>query len=65
MQRSARARAASEGREYILPDDIKILAVPVLAHRLVLTPEAALGGVGPDDVIEEVLGAVPVPTGRA
>jgi len=65
LQRSARARAASEGREYILPDDIKILAVPVLAHRLVLTPEAALGGVGPDDVIEEVLGAVPVPTGRA
>src|SRR5436305_12808368 len=64
LQRVARARAASLGREYVLPDDIKALAVPTLGHRMVLTPEAQLSGIVPDDVVHEVLAAVPVPTGR-
>ena len=64
LQRAARAYAASIGREYIVPDDIKALAGPVLSHRLVLTPEAELGGSTPDQVLGDVLASVPVPTGR-
>jgi MoxR-like ATPase len=64
LQRAARAYAASIGREYIVPDDIKALAGPVLSHRLVLTPEAELGGATPDQVLGDVLASVPVPTGR-
>jgi MoxR-like ATPase len=64
LQRAARAYAASIGREYIVPDDIKALAGPVLSHRLVLTPEAELGGSTPDQVLGDVLATVPVPTGR-
>jgi len=65
LQRAARAYAASIGREYIVPDDIKALAGPVLSHRLVLTPEAELGGSTPDQVLGDVLSSVPVPSGRA
>ena len=65
LQRAARARAAAAGREFVTPDDVKELAGPVLEHRLVLTPEAAIGGTGPAEVLDEVLDAVPVPTGRS
>jgi MoxR-like ATPase len=64
LQRAARALAASIGREYIVPDDLKALAAPVLSHRLGLTPEAQLSGVSATQVLTEVLSAVPVPTGR-
>ena len=64
LQRAARAYAASIGREYIVPDDIKALAGPVLSHRFVLTPEAELGGATPDQVLGDVLASVPVPSGR-
>jgi MoxR-like ATPase len=64
MQRAGRARAAALGREFVTPDDVKALAGPLLEHRLMLTPEAALGGLGPAEVLEEVLGSVAVPTGR-
>jgi len=62
--RAARAYAASIGREYVVPDDLKRLAVPVLAHRLVLTPEAELGGMTADNILADVLASVPVPSGR-
>ena len=65
LLRAARAMAASVGREYVLPDDIKALASPVLTHRLMLTPEAEMGGVSQEDVLEEVLSSVPVPTGKS
>jgi MoxR-like ATPase len=65
LQRAARARAAALGREFVTPDDVKLLAGPVLEHRLVLTPEAALSGMDPAEVVEEVLAKVPVPTGRS
>src|SRR5205807_9326097 len=65
LQRAAKARAAAAGRSYVVPDDIKVLAEPVLAHRLVITPEAQLAGMRPGDVLGEVLRTVPVPTGRA
>ena len=64
LQKAARARAAALGRGYVIPDDVKALAEPVLAHRLVLAPDATLHGVDERAVIAEVLSAVPVPSGR-
>jgi MoxR-like ATPase len=63
LQRTARALAASQGRNYVVPDDLKNLAVPVLAHRLVVTPEAQLQGASAADLVADVLRTVPVPTG--
>ncbi|MCU1375838.1 MAG: hypothetical protein JWO68_3124 [Actinomycetia bacterium] len=64
LQKAARARAAASGREYVVPDDIKVLAQAVLAHRLVPTPEAAMQGVDTSEVVDDVLRHVPVPKGR-
>jgi MoxR-like ATPase len=64
LQRVARARAAAAGRAYVIPDDLKALAEPVLAHRLLVTPEAQLQGISPADALNEVLRAVPVPSGK-
>jgi MoxR-like ATPase len=57
----ARARAALQGRDYVLPDDVKAVAVPALAHRLVLRPELWVQRVSAEDVVGEVLAAVPTP----
>ena len=57
----AKAYAAREGRDFLVPDDVKEAAVPVLRHRLVLRPEAELEGLQPDRVVREVLEATPVP----
>ena len=57
----AKALAAREGRGFVVPDDVKEAAVPVLRHRLVLRPEAELEGLDPDRVVREVLQATPVP----
>ena len=62
LLRVARARAAAHGRAYVVPDDVKALAEPVLAHRLVVTPEAQLQGITSADALREVLATVPVPT---
>ncbi len=62
LQRAARARAAASGRAYVVPDDLKALAQPVLAHRLCLSPEARLQGARAGDIIDDVLRRVPVPT---
>ena|SRR5699024_6567461 len=59
---AARARAVLSGREFVTPDDVKSIAEAVLAHRLVLTPDAAVEEVEKRSVIEEVLDGVPVPT---
>ena len=64
LQRAARAYAAAVGRDYVVPDDVKVLAGPVLAHRLMLTPEAQVGGQSADEVLRDVLAGVAVPTGR-
>jgi len=64
LQRVAKSRAAAAGRGYVVPDDVKALAVPVLAHRLLVTPEAQLQGITPSDALGEVLRAVPVPGGH-
>jgi MoxR-like ATPase len=57
----ARARAAVHGRDFVTPDDVKRLAGPALAHRLVLRPELWVERVRPDDVVAECLARVPVP----
>jgi MoxR-like ATPase len=59
--RAARVGAAATGRGYIVPADVKALAVPVLAHRLLLTPEAELRGRTCAEVVEALLATVPVP----
>jgi MoxR-like ATPase len=59
---AARARAAMVGREYVAPGDISRVAEPVLAHRIVLTPEARIDGLPKADVVAAVLDDVPVPT---
>jgi MoxR-like ATPase len=64
LLRGGRALAASVGREYLLPDDLKALAAPVLEHRLILTPEAQMSGLDRADILDEVLATVPVPTVR-
>ena len=57
----AKAMAAREGRDFVVPDDVKEAAVPVLRHRLVLRPEAELEGLDADRVVNDVLAATAVP----
>lgn len=61
LLRAARAAAALSGREFVLPDDVQALAVPVLAHRLLPTAQAQLSRRTADQVVTEVLQRVPVP----
>jgi MoxR-like ATPase len=64
LQRASRALAASVGRSYVVPDDVKVLAVSVLEHRLLLSSEAMMRGVNPADVLSSILDSVPVPATR-
>jgi MoxR-like ATPase len=57
----ARALAGMDGRDYLLPDDVKSAALPVLRHRILLKPEADLEGLTSDQVIKQVIAAVEVP----
>jgi len=57
----AKATAAMDGRDFVIPDDVKAAAPPVLRHRLLLKPEADLEGITADQVIAEILAAVEVP----
>ncbi len=57
----AKALAATEDRDYVIPDDVKSAAFPVLRHRLVLKPEADLEGITPEQVIREITNSVEVP----
>jgi MoxR-like ATPase len=61
LQRATRSLAASEGRDYAVPDDVRWLAPAVLEHRLILSPDAELHGVAQADVVRDVLARVPVP----
>lgn len=63
LLKAARARAAIAGRSFVLPDDVKALAVPVLAHRIILHPDQWVRGVQADHVVAEVLQQVPAPVG--
>jgi len=59
--RAARAMAAAEQRDYVIPDDVKILAIPALAHRIIVTADAVMGGRSAGVVLRELLAGVEVP----
>jgi MoxR-like ATPase len=61
LLRCGKTLAALRGRDYVIPDDVKELALPVLRHRLLLRPEAELEGLSPDRVVENLLAATAVP----
>lgn len=61
--RTAQALAAMHKRNYVLPDDIKLLAIPTLAHRVILGPGARLRSLTAQQIVEEILSGVPVPGG--
>jgi len=61
LLRVAKARALVAGRDYIKPDDVKAVAPAVLAHRLIVAPEARSAGLGPDELVHDALERTPVP----
>jgi len=58
---AAKATAAMDGRDFVVPDDVKQAAVPVLRHRIIVKPEADLEGITPDQVVDDVIRAIEVP----
>jgi MoxR-like ATPase len=65
LLRAAKASAAMRGRDHVLPDDVQDLLLPVLAHRLLPSPDAQLSRRTPEDVLAALLAQVPVPRSRA
>lgn len=61
LMRGSQARALMDGRDYVVPDDVKSIAVPVMSHRLILTPAARMREATGDTLVAEVLDATPVP----
>ena len=61
LLRAARAYAAADERDYVIPDDVKLLCVPGLAHRVIVTADAVMTGRSPAVVIQEILAQVEVP----
>jgi MoxR-like ATPase len=61
LYRTAQAKARIEGRDFVLPEDIKTLAIPVLAHRIMLDTKSKYGGLRAHNIIQESLEKVPVP----
>ncbi|NLE43160.1 MAG: MoxR family ATPase [Chloroflexi bacterium] len=61
LYRTSQARASMAGRDYVLPDDVKALTIPTLAHRLIVSPSARLKDVTGDSVLRDILGSLPVP----
>jgi MoxR-like ATPase len=57
----AKAFAAKEGRDFLIPDDVKQAALPCLRHRIILKAEAELEGFDPDRILTDVLAATPLP----
>ncbi len=61
LLKTSQCLAAMRGRDFIVPDDIKEMALPVLRHRVILRPEAELEGLTPDGVLLQILEGIPVP----
>jgi MoxR-like ATPase len=59
--RAARAVALLEGRDHVIPDDVKTVAMPALRHRILLTPEVEIDGIAPDEILRDILRKVEVP----
>jgi MoxR-like ATPase len=58
---SVRSFAALQGRDFVIPDDVKTLALPVLRHRLTLSPSAEIEGLTSDRILREILDQTPAP----
>ncbi len=65
LYKTAQVRAAMEGRDFVIPDDVKALAPAALAHRLIVSPSARIREIDPRSIVEDVLNSVPVPGARA
>ncbi len=65
LYRAAQAHAALEGRDYVIPDDVKTLADAVLSHRLIVNPSARIRSMTASNVMGDILSSVPVPGARA
>lgn len=63
LARAGQAKAALQGRDHVLPDDIKSLAVPVLGHRIIVSPAARLKDLSSDKIVQEILLSTPAPGG--
>jgi MoxR-like ATPase len=63
LSRASQARAALQGRDHVLPDDVKDVAVPVLAHRIIVSPAARLRELSADRIVQEIVQTTPVPGG--
>ncbi|MFN3492678.1 MAG: AAA family ATPase, partial [Anaerolineales bacterium] len=63
LARAGQAMAALQGRNYVLPDDIKALAVPVLGHRIIVSPAARLRDLSSDKIVQEIVASTPAPGG--
>ncbi len=64
LYKTSRANAAVQAREYVIPDDVKLMADPTLAHRLIVSPSARIKNVDPRAILNEILDSVPVPGTR-
>ena len=65
LYRTSQCLAALEGREFVIPDDVKFVAEAILAHRMILSSEARLRGRAVEDIIDDLLGSIPAPVERA
>jgi MoxR-like ATPase len=65
LLRTAKAAAAIAGRDYVIPDDVQRLAVPVLAHRIIPAPSVTVTGRSPEDLIREIVARTPIPVAAA
>ncbi|HDS09865.1 MAG TPA: MoxR family ATPase [Firmicutes bacterium] len=61
LQRGSQAIAVIENRDYVIPDDLKKIFIPVLRHRVILTPQAKLSGLTPEKILEGILNSTPIP----
>jgi MoxR-like ATPase len=64
LLRAARVVAASRARDYVVPEDLKDIALPVLTHRILLSPEAQMRGASTEDVLGSILSRIPIPATR-
>jgi MoxR-like ATPase len=61
LYRASQARAALQGRDYVIPDDVKALALPTLGHRIIIGPAARIKGISSETIVDELLKTIAVP----
>jgi MoxR-like ATPase len=61
MLKAARAKAYMSGRDYVIPDDVKEIAIPVLSHRLIMSPSSRMEGKSMEEVLNRLLNKVVIP----